>query len=140
MRALFRIARVWLVLCLCFAVRVAVVNAQCAPQPSRETTVRVINASSWPITFSIDGVTKRIVSPAEVSIDFNLSPGQHFLLAEASIDGENLSISRKLLIPAGSMCAWTVTNPSKDSRKPLSPLIDPLIRLAVIPLAIPNGI
>ena len=140
MRSLIRIGRLWLVVCLCFGMRTAVVNAQCAPHPSHETTVSVINASSSPITFSIDGVTRATVPPAEVSIDFNLSPGQHLLLAETSFDGENFSISRRLVIPAGSMCVWTVTSPSKDSRKPRPPFIDPLIRLAVIPLAIPNGI
>ncbi len=139
MRALFRIARLGLVVCLCLVARAAVVNAQCVSHPSRETTISVINASSWPITFSIDGVTRATVPPAEVSIDFNISPGQHFLLAETSIDGETFSISRRLVIPAGSMCMWTVTNPSKDSRKPPPPFIDPLLRLAVIPVAIPNG-
>jgi hypothetical protein len=119
-------------------VRAAVVNAQCAPHPSRETTVTVINASSWPITFSIDGVTRAAVPPAEVSIDFNVSPGQHFLLAETSIDGETFSIARRMVVPAGSMCVWTVTNPLKESRKPLPQFIDPLMRLAVISLAIPN--
>jgi len=140
MRAVLRIPQVWLVVCLCFAVRAAVVNAQCAPHPSRETTVSVLNASSWPITFSIDGVPRATAASAELSFDFNVSPGEHFLLAETSIDGENFSISRRLVIPAGSMCVWTVTNPSKDSRKPLPPLIDPLMRLVLIPLAIPNGI
>ncbi len=140
MRALFRSARVCLVVCLFLAVRAAVANAQCAPHPSQKATVSVINASSWPITFSIDGVRRATVPSADVSIDFNLSSGQHFLLAEASIDGEHLSISRRMVIPAGSMCVWTVTNPSKDSRKPPPALIDPLIRVVVIPLASPSGI
>jgi hypothetical protein len=136
MRVLFRIARVWLVVCLCFAVRAALVNAQCAPHPSRETTVSVVNASNWPIAFSIDGVTRATVPSAEVSLDFTISPGQHFLLAETSIDGENFSISRRLVIPAGSMCVWAVTNPSPNPRKPEPPFSDPLIRVAVISIAI----
>jgi hypothetical protein len=131
--------RVWLVACLCLAAWAAVVNAQCAPHPSRETTVSVINASNWPIAFSIDGVTRATVPAAEVSLDFTISPGQHFLLAEASIDGETFSISRRMVVPAGSMCVWTVTNPAKESRKPQPPFIDPLMRIAVISLAIPIG-
>lgn len=125
--------------CLCFAVRAAVVNAQCAPHPSRETTVSVINASNWPITFSIDGVTRATVPSAEVSNDFHVGPGQHLLLAEASIEGESVSVSRHLVVPAGSMCVWTVANPLKHRQRPQPPLIDPLIRLAGVPLAIPNG-
>lgn len=139
MKSIIRIAPLWLGVCLCLVARAAEVNAQCAPHASHETTVSVINASSWPITFSIDGVTRATVPPAEVSVDFNISPGQHFLLAETSIDGETFSISRRLVIPAGSMCMWTVTNPSKHSPRPLPPFIDPLLRLAVIPVAIPNG-
>jgi hypothetical protein len=140
MRSIIRIARLCLVVCLCFAVRVAVVNAQCTPHPSHETTVSVINVSNWPITFSVDGVTRTTVPPAEVSIDFNVGPGQHLLLAETSVDGETFSVSRRMVVPAGSMCVWTVTTPSKDSRRPQSPFIDPLTRIAVISLAIPVGI
>jgi hypothetical protein len=115
------------------------VNAQCAPHPSHETTVSVINASRWPIIFSLDGVTRASVPSAEVSIDFNVSPGQHLLVAQTSIEGEAFSIVRRLVIPAGSMCVWTVTNPTKDMRSPSPPFIDPLMRLAVISLAVPNG-
>ena len=139
MRSLIRIARLWLVVCLCLAARAAVANAQCTPHPSHETTLSVINASRWPIIFSVDGVTTATVPSAEVSIDFNVSPGQHLLVAETSIEGEAFSIVRRLVIPAGSMCVWTVTNPTKDSRSPLPPFINPLMRLAVVSLAVPNG-
>src|SRR5262245_16408949 len=107
MRALFRIARVWLVVCLCFAMRAAVMNAQCVSHQSHETAVSVINASSWPITISVDGVMRATVPPAEVSVDLNVGPGQHFLAADVSTDREAFSVSRKLVVPAGSMCVWT---------------------------------
>lgn len=139
MRGLIRIARVCLVVCFCVAVR-AEANAQCVPHQSRETTVSVINVSSSPITFSVDGVTRTTVAPSEVSIDFNVSPGQHLLRAETSVDGEIFSVSRRIVVPAGSMCVWTVTKPSKDSRRPPPPFIDPLMRIAVISLAIPIGL
>jgi len=139
MRSLFGIGRIWLVMCLCLAARAAVANAQCTPHPSHETTLSVINASRWPISFSLDGVTRATVPSAEVSIDFNVSPGQHLLVAETSIEGEAFSIARRLVIPAGSMCVWTVTNPTKDLRSPSPPFMDSLLRLAVIPLAVPTG-
>ena len=136
MRGLFRIARVWLVLCLCLVAGAVVAHAQCAPQSSHETTISVINASSWPITLSVDGVTRATILSAEVSSDLHVSPGQHFLLAEVSVDGETISVSRRLVVPAGSTCVWTVTNPSNKSRKPQPPFSDPLVRVAVISLAI----
>jgi len=139
MRRLVRIASVWLVLCFCLAVCTAVASAQCAPHPSRETTISVINASNWPLNFSVDGVPRATVVSAELSIDFHVSPGQHVLLAETSVDGESFSISRRLVVPAGSMCVWTVTNPSKYSRKPQPLYVDSLKRLAVMPLAMPSG-
>lgn len=134
MKVLFTISRVSLVLSLCLVVGVVVASAQCASHSSHETTISVINISSWPITLSIDGVTRATILSAEVSGDLHVSPGQHFLLAEVSIDGETISVSRRLVVPAGSMCVWTVTNPSKNSRKP--PFSDPLVRVAVISLAI----
>lgn len=136
MRVLLTISRVSLVLSLYLVVSAVVANAQCAPHSSHETTISVINASSWPITLSIDGVTRATILSVEVSGDLQVSPGQHFLLAEVSIDGEIISVSRRLVVPAGSMCVWTVTNPSKNSRKPQSPFSDPLVRVAVISLAI----
>jgi hypothetical protein len=135
MRALLRMTRVWPVLCLCLVGSAGVARAQCTPDASHDTTLSVINASSWPITFSIDGMTRATVPPAELSTDFHISPGQHFLRAETSIDGENFSISRRLVIPAGSMCVWTVTNPGKYPRRSPPPLIDPLMRVAFISLA-----
>ena len=137
MRELSRIARVCLVLGFCVAVR-AEASAQCVPHPSHETTVSVINGSGWSIIFSVDGVTRTTVAPSEVSIDFNVRPGQHLLRAEAAVDDETFSVSRRIVVPAGSMCVWTVTNPSKDSRRP-PPFIDPLMRIAVISVAIPIG-
>jgi len=138
MKARLRIVPVWLAACLCFAVRAATVSAQCAPHPSRGTTISVVNASNWPITFSIDGMMRATVPSAEVSNDFHVGPGEHVLLAEGSIEGEIVSVSRNLVVPAGSMCVWTVANPPKHRQRPPPILIDQLIRLAVIPLAIPN--
>jgi len=138
MRELSRIARVCLVVGFCVAVRAEAI-AQCVPHPSHETTVSVINVSGWSITFSVDGVTRTTVPSSEVSIDFNVSPGQHLLLAEVSADGETFSVSRRMVVPAGSMCVWTVTNPSKDWRRSPPLFIDPLMRIAVISLAIPIG-
>jgi hypothetical protein len=138
MRALFRIWRICLVVCLCLTANTLVASAQCTSHPSHETTVSVINASQWPIIFSVDGVTRATIPAVTVS-DFHLSPGQHFLVAETSIEGEVFSIDRKLVVPAGSMCVWTVTDPTKNPRRPLPPFIDPLTRVAVISLAIPAG-
>ena len=140
MRAPFRIARLQLLVCFCIASAAIVASAQCRPHPSHKTAISVINASNWPIIFSVDGVTRATVPAAEVSIDFNVGPGQHLLLANTSVGDEKYSISRRLVIPAGSICVWTVTNPSKDWRRPQQPLIDPLMRVAVISLAIPIGL
>ena len=137
MRGLLKIGRMCLLLCFCLAASAKVGAAQCTSHPAHETTISVINTSSWPIIFSVDGVTRGVVPSVTVS-DFNVSPGQHVLVAETSIDGETLSIARRVVVPAGSMCVWTVTNPTKDSRKPL-PFVDPLTRLAVISLAVPTG-
>ena len=53
MRSLFRIGRIWLVVCLCLAAHAAVANAQCTPHPSHETTLSVINASRWRLFFPL---------------------------------------------------------------------------------------
>jgi hypothetical protein len=85
-------------------------SAQCAPSPTGETAVGLKNASSYYLTFYIDGVRKDGVPPGDRSVDFVVTPGEHALRADATIDGETVSASRTGGVPAGHVCTWTVTD------------------------------
>ena len=85
-------------------------SAQCAPNPTGETAVGLKNASSYYLTFYIDGVRKDGVPPGDRSVDFVVTPGEHTLRADATIDGETVSASRTGDVPAGHVCTWTVTD------------------------------
>ena len=92
-----------------------VAAAQCIPNPTNETAVGLRNASSYYLTFYIDGVKMDGVPPGDRSVDFNVTSGQHVLLAEAVIDGEIVSVSRAVQVPIGYVCTWTVTDPQRTS-------------------------
>jgi hypothetical protein len=68
------------------------------------------NASSYPLTFFIDGQNKGSVPPGDKSTAFPVSPGLHALRADAFIRGKVISVSRSVTIAAGEVRTWTVTN------------------------------
>jgi hypothetical protein len=106
-RSLFRIF-----LAALFLLAVSVVaSAQCFQNPTGETAVGLQNASSFYLTFYIDGVNKGGVPPNDKSTDFVVTPGIHALRAEALISGEIVSVNRTAIIPEGYVCTWTVTDP-----------------------------
>lgn len=87
-------------------------RAQCFENPTGETAVGLKNASSYFLTFYIDGVNKGGVPSGDRSVDFLVSPGEHSLRADALIDGETVSASRSVTMAAGEVCTWTVTDPT----------------------------
>lgn len=86
--------------------------AQCVESPTGETAVGLNNASSHFLIFYIDDVNKGGVPAGDRSVDFFVWPGEHTLRAEARVGDETLSVTRKVLIPVGYVCTWTVTDPS----------------------------
>src|SRR5574341_552866 len=139
MKALTRVIRPWVVVCLfLLPMAPALAKAQCVSNPASETAVGVMNSSNYFITFYIDGVNKGGVPAEARTIDFIVSPGEHLLMAETVIGSETLSATRTVVIPAGSVCTWTVTNPQKIPARAVTPLVDFLARAAVISLAVPN--
>lgn len=91
-----------------------VASAQCVPNPTNETAVGLKNASSYYLTFYIDGERKEGVPPGDRSVDYVVTHGEHTLLAEAVIAGETVSASRTADIPEGYVCTWTVTDAPVD--------------------------
>ncbi len=87
------------------------IAAQCSQNPTGETAVGLRNASSYFLTFYIDGRNEGGVPSGDRSVDFVVSPGEHTLRADAVINGETVSASRQANIPAGYVCTWVVTNP-----------------------------
>ncbi len=85
--------------------------AQCLVSPTGETAVGLKNASSYFLTFYLDGANQGGVPAGDRSVDFLVSPGTHTLRADAVIGGETISASRTAMIPAGYVCTWTVTDP-----------------------------
>ena len=139
MKTLNSLMRPWMVVCLVLlGAAVAETKAQCVAHPDRETAVSVMNASNYPIIIYIDGVDRGRLLPGERSIDFVISPGEHLLLAETMIGGEMVSASRQVVVMAGSVCTWTVTNPVRPWEGARNLLRDGLMRRAVISVAIPN--
>jgi hypothetical protein len=139
MKALTRVARPRLVVCLfVLAIAPVLAKAQCVNQPSGKSAIAVMNASDYFITFYVDGVKQARVFAQERSLDFSVSPGRHVLMAESIINGETLSATRTLIVPAGSICTWNVTNPTMTSMRAATSLFDSLSRSAVITLVAPN--
>lgn len=135
MKNLTTVLRPWMVLCfLGLAIAPSVAKAQCIAHPTRQTTISVMNASIYSIAFYIDGVKRVDVLPGERSIDLIVRAGQHALLAETTIGGEDVSATRTFIIPGGSMCVWSVTNPANPLAKTKTIFSDALARQAIIPL------
>jgi hypothetical protein len=97
----------------CFSLLVAIqtAEAQCVANPTGETAVGLKNASSFYLTFYIDGVKKDGVPPGDRSVEFAVTPGEHVLYAEATANGETTSVTTTKVIPKGHVCTWTVTDP-----------------------------
>lgn len=115
--------------------------AQCLVNPTGETAVGLSNASSYFLTFYIDGVNQGGVPSGDRSIDFIVSPGPHTLRAEAVIDGEIVSASRSTTIAAGYVCTWTVTDPPRvigNTQPQFQDYLRLEMRRAFITLAVPN--
>jgi hypothetical protein len=100
------------------------VAAQCKTNPTGETAVGLKNASSYHLTFYIDGVNKGGVPPGDISTTFPVSPGQHSLRADADVDGETRSASRNVDVTKGSVCTWTVSNPSSSQMPRFSQMVE----------------
>lgn len=100
---------------LCLLIVSSTASAQCVVNPTGETAVGLKNASSHFLTLYIDGVNRGGVPSGDRSIDFIVRPGEHLLLAQATIGGEVVSASRTANIPLGYVCTWTVTDPPKKS-------------------------
>ena len=90
-------------------------SAQCFANPTGETSVGLKNASSYYLTFYIDGVRKDGVPSGDRSVDFPVTPGEHTLRADAVVGGETVSTSRTVMITSGGVCTWTVTNPPEKA-------------------------
>jgi len=68
------------------------------------------NASSYFLTFFIDGQNKGGVPAGDKSSAFTVSPGSHTLRADALIRGKVVSVSRTVTLAASEVKTWTVTN------------------------------
>jgi hypothetical protein len=137
MTALLKSMRLWMVVCLLLLIAPAAVKAQCVRNAPYETTINVVNASSYFVTFYIDGLMQGTLPAGERSPDLAISPGEHLLFAHAIIDDEPMMTGRIITIPPGSICTWTLTNP-RNSQTQSSGFRSSLVRQAVIPLTIPN--
>lgn len=131
-----------------FAILISVqtASAQCLEGPTGETAVGLRNASSLFLIFYIDDVNKGGVPPGDRSVDYLVWPGEHTLRAEARIGDETLTVTRKVLVPVGYVCTWTVTDPQKsESQHSALNIAWPRMRsallkqrTAVINLTVPN--
>lgn len=131
-----------LIAALAILVSAQTVPAQCLVNPTAETAVGLKNASSYFLTFYIDGVNHGGVAPGDRSVDFIVLPGEHTLRADALINGEPVSASRTATIPAGYVCTWTVTDPPKVIVNTQQEFHDSLRRelwRAFITVTVPNG-
>ena len=97
--------------CALLLVAVQTASAQCVPNPTGETAVGLKNASSYYLTFYIDGVRKDAVPSGDRSVDFVVTPGEHTLRAEATINGETSSATHTGEVPKGHVCTWIITDP-----------------------------
>jgi hypothetical protein len=103
------------ILVMLLLVSYSVASGQCVSNPTNETAVGLQNASSFYLSFYIDGVRKGAVPAEDKSVDFVVTPGEHTLFAEAVLGGETVSVLRTVNIPKGYVCTWTITDPPADS-------------------------
>ena len=133
---LFRLSLLIAAFAILFSAQTA--PAQRLESPAGETAVGLRNASSHFLIFYIDDVNKGGVPPGDQSVDFFVWPGEHTLRAEARIGYETLSVTRKVLIPVGYVCTWTVTDPTKFPNRRVQTFRDSLGLVALSPLVVPN--
>src|ERR1051326_2007686 len=88
-----------------------VASAQCVPSPTGAAGVGLQNTSSYSLLFFIDEERMDGVPAGDRSIYFVVSPGEHSLRAEAVIGTDTVNAYRKVNIPVGYLCTWTVTDP-----------------------------
>lgn len=139
MKPLTKVIWLWLPACLLvLAFAPAVVRAQCVASATRETAIGIMNASHYTITFYIDGVNQGTVPAGARGTDVIISAGEHLVMAETILAGELYAATRTIVIPAGSVCTWTITNPTMIRRPAATLLVDPLQRSAFVSLAVPN--
>jgi hypothetical protein len=96
-----------------------------------------MNASNYFLAFYVDGIGMARVAPGERSMQFIVGAGEHLLFAKTMTGGEPVSATRVIIIPAGSVCTWNVTNPM-NPREGRTKLRDRLAREAFVSLAVPN--
>jgi hypothetical protein len=138
MKSLTRVMRLLVVVCFfVLALAPAVMRAQCVASPTRETALAMMNASNYFLAFYVDGVYMGRVAPGERSMEFIVGAGEHLLLAKTMTGGEPVSATRVIIIPAGSVCTWTVTNPMNPPEG-RTKFRDRLAREAFVSLAVPN--
>jgi len=119
------------------AVAPARTQAQCVNNNSHETSLLMVNASNFLVTLNVDGVNRGSVPAGQSAFEIFLPAGEHFVSADATLNGERLSAARMLLLPAGSICTWTVTNPGTSPRS-TGGFQDSLFRQAIMSLVVAN--
>lgn len=115
-RALQRIFQSALAAALLFFISQAA-SAQCVPNPTGETAVRLQNDSSFPLTFYIDNVKKEVVKPGDKSAGFVVKPERHIFYAETVIAGASVWVTLITDVPEGHICTWTVLNPGETASR-----------------------
>lgn len=114
------------------------VTAQCLESPTAETAVGLRNATSHFLIFYIDDLNKGGVPAGDQSVDFFVWPGEHTLRAEARIGDETVSVTRKVLVPVGYVCTWTVIDPPRAPNRVTRTLRGSLRPVALVPLVVRN--
>ena len=90
------------------------VNAQCVDSPDGKTAVRFDNASSYEVTFYIEGAKVATQTAHTTSRDVYVVPGGHFLSASAATTLGELWVYSANVVPKGQVCTWHVGDPGSD--------------------------
>ncbi len=91
------------------------ISAQCVDHPEKKTALVFNNESSYVLTFFIDDDEKTVLQSREVSVEWEVEPGDHLLRARAIVRGKSFWVAIVNEVVKGQICTWTVADPDGQS-------------------------
>jgi hypothetical protein len=87
------------------------VSSQCVEHPDGKTAVILKNDTKHDVVFRIDDNDKGTVPSKRSSREWEVTPGEHLLVAGAIIDRRMYWVWTENELPKGQVCTWTLFDP-----------------------------
>ncbi len=89
--------------------------AQCVDHASGKTAVILKNQTDHTLRFGIDDDDKGTVPPRNESVEWEVEPGVHLLVARATINANEVWVWTTNEVPKGQVCTWTIEQPEDET-------------------------